>query len=100
MPKNRKKPSPKPEKVEERVVFVTSRLKKTDLEPDEIIVRLPFPRETKWKAEELKLDDNGKGKVGGIDFDHYGQAIRTKTDEKVLDAVKANQLQIVVGRLS
>lgn len=82
-----------------RVIFVRDRIRKQDLEADEIIVRLPFPRESKWSSDDLGISDGGKGSVGGVTFSHYGDAVKTKIDKEVRKAIKLNQLQVVIGRL-
>ena len=66
---------------------------------DEIVVRLPFPRETKWKPSLLGLTDEGKGTVGGVDFDFFGQSVVAKIDDDLLEAVRDNKLQVVYGRI-
>jgi len=63
------------------------------------VVRLPFPRETKWTPADLKLSDRGAGTVGGLHFGRFGEVKRTKINDEVLDAVHSNQLQVVIGRL-
>lgn len=99
MPKKSKKPAPEPDKDEGRVVFVSSRIRRGEVGDDEIMVRLPFPRETKWSPDDLGLSIKGAGVVGGLSFDHYGQAMKTKIGDEVLGAIKSNQLQVVAGRL-
>jgi hypothetical protein len=90
----------KPAPEEERVLFVKDKMKKQDLAEDEIIVRNPFPRETKWTPASLRLDDDGGGIIGGLKFNFYGQTVKAKIDDEVLEAIKLNKLQVVVGRLN
>jgi hypothetical protein len=56
MPRRKKPAPPKPG----RVIFVKDKMKKDELEEDEIIVRNPFPRETKWTPASLRLDSDGR----------------------------------------
>jgi hypothetical protein len=95
----RKSESDKDDEDSGRVIFVRDRLRKQELEADEIIVRLPLPRESKWSGDDLGLSDRGKGSVGGVTFSHYGDSVKTKIDKKVRKAIKLNKLQVVIGRL-